>query len=57
MRVAHATMLSQDGTDVKTIQESLGHEHVSTTQIYLRSLSSGAFRQVVEDTFRFTRAK
>lgn len=56
MRVAHATMLSQNGTDLKTIQESLGHEHISTTQIYLRSVTDGEFHRAVDRTFRFTGA-
>jgi integrase len=56
MRVAYATMLSQNGTDLKTIQESLGHEHISTTQIYLRSVTGGEFRRAVDHTFRFTGA-
>lgn len=55
MRVAHATMLSQGGVDLKTIQESLGHESISTTQIYLRSIAgSPKLRQAVDSTFRFS---
>ena len=34
LRHTAATLMLQNGVDVKTVQEVLGHEHLNTTQIY-----------------------
>ena len=34
LRHTAATLMLQNGVDVKTVQEVLGHENLNTTQIY-----------------------
>ena len=34
LRHTAATLMIQNGVDVRTLQEVLGHEHLNTTQIY-----------------------
>lgn len=47
LRHTAATLMLQNGVDVRTLQEILGHEHLNTTQIYTH-VDNDAMRQAAQ---------
>ena len=47
LRHTAATLMLQNGVDVRTLQEVLGHEHLNTTQIYTH-VDSGALQNAAQ---------
>lgn len=47
LRHTAATLMLQNGVDVRTLQEVLGHEHLNTTQIYTH-VDSSSLRQAAQ---------
>jgi integrase len=55
-RVLYATRRHQNGVDIETLRQELGHSDITTTQIYLRSANtkSDRHRARINEADRFS---